>query len=154
MEYFWCSVGEVSWFPKVMFDVDNSYHWFPLLLIFLCKSFLSYFLHVEMCWFCSVHSWGLPYVFCFVAIQVSTIFIAVIGIYGSRFHLDQLKYSWLRHLFSSVTHIGLSLYIVAYFYFFKIFAVFLHFLELSIQIFIMFPSRNNWYMKCSWSIWF
>ncbi|KAG8648226.1 hypothetical protein MANES_09G162700v8 [Manihot esculenta] len=56
--------------------------------------------------FLSVHSWGLPYVFCFMAIQVSTIFIAVIGIYGSRFHLDQLKYSWLRHLFSSVTHIG------------------------------------------------
>ncbi|KAJ9131516.1 hypothetical protein P3X46_035171 [Hevea brasiliensis] len=56
--------------------------------------------------FISVHSWSLPYVICFLVIQVSAVFVAVIGIYGSRFHLDLLEDSWLGHLYSSVTHIG------------------------------------------------
>ncbi|XP_020540481.2 piezo-type mechanosensitive ion channel homolog isoform X3 [Jatropha curcas] len=56
--------------------------------------------------FLSIHTWSLQYEICFMVIQISAAFVAVIGISGSRSCLDLWKDTWWGHLYSFVIHIG------------------------------------------------
>ncbi|XP_015570622.2 piezo-type mechanosensitive ion channel homolog [Ricinus communis] len=65
--------------------------------------------------FLSVHSWRLPYVVCFLVLQVAAAVIAATEIYRSRFGLDLQNDSGLGHLYSSIIRIGSRLRVLCCF---------------------------------------